>query len=325
MAKQPKKKTRVRKKTRVQKKPVQKRRAKKTLKRSNLKKNIFIVLGVVLLISMVAFGYFLGQYHTNSKHDTMLKSDKDIKPDKINPLFDDLSAIKVKSSEIKKEPSLKKNIDSQKDTKKVKITQKQEVKKSEIIALADRSEKPKLVIIIDDVFKKSQLRDIQALKMKITPSIFPPFALSMKSHTLARGLKHYMIHLPMESGKKKFNAQFKTLKTSFSKTQIEERVKELRKLFPTARYVNNHTGSVFTNDYQAMYTLYAALRKEGFVFVDSRTIGSTKVRKIAMSLCLSVTSIIRVDIILNAATAMIKTSKIKIIRFSISTARNQLR
>jgi polysaccharide deacetylase 2 family uncharacterized protein YibQ len=102
----------------------------------------------------------------------------------------------------------------------------------------------------------------------------------MTSHHLAKGLEHYMIHLPMESGSAQFNKQTKTLITTFSKEQIEARVKELRVLFPTARYINNHTGSVFTDNYAAMQTLYTALRKEGFVFVDSRTIASTKVPQI---------------------------------------------
>jgi uncharacterized protein len=149
--------------------------------------------------------------------------------------------------------------------------------------LADQVGKPKLVIIIDDVSTQSQLEQILSTGLKITPSIFPPSQRSMTSHHLAKGLKHYMIHLPMESGSTQFNTQTKTLITSFSKAQIEKRVKEIRTLFPSARYVNNHTGSVFTDDYDAMRTLYIALRKEGFVFVDSRTIASTKVPQISQS------------------------------------------
>jgi len=141
--------------------------------------------------------------------------------------------------------------------------------------------KAKLVIIIDDVSNVRQLRQIQSLGIPVTPSIFPPSALSMKSHRLARGLKHYMIHLPMESGSRQFNRQYKTLKISFSRAQMEARMREIRKLFPTARYINNHTGSVFTSNSRAMSMLYGIMRKEGFVFIDSRTIGTTKVKKIA--------------------------------------------
>jgi len=84
----------------------------------------------------------------------------------------------------------------------------------------------------------------------------------------------------MQSGKV-YDKQYGTLKITDSKEKMEARVKEIRKLFPTARYVNNHTGSAFTDDYKAMEILYSILRKEGFIFVDSRTTASTKVRKIA--------------------------------------------
>ena len=89
-----------------------------------------------------------------------------------------------------------------------------------------------------------------------------------------------MVHLPMQSGKA-YDKQYGTLKITDTKEKMEARVKEVRRLFPTARYVNNHTGSAFTDNYKAMETLYGLLRKEGFVFVDSRTIATTKVRKIA--------------------------------------------
>jgi len=224
-------------------------------KNSNFKKNIFTVLGLFLMISMVSFGYFLGYNETVNSQTSIAQTEKS----KSYPLLQE----RVKEEKVvNKEAVLK-------------------VKKQKDITLAYGTKKPKLAIIIDDVSTRSQLNTIQATGIKVTPSIFPPSKLSMSSHTLAVGLKYYMIHLPMESGSLKFNTQYKTLTRRLSKEQIEARVKELRKLFPTARYINNHTGSVFTGDYHAMQRLYGALRKEGFVFVDSRTISSTKVPKIA--------------------------------------------
>ncbi len=146
--------------------------------------------------------------------------------------------------------------------------------------LAYRGAKPKLVIIIDDVTSPKQLAAIRALPIKVTPSLFPPYALSKSNHTLAKGLKHYMIHLPMESGKA-YDKQSGTIRVSDSEETMRARAKELRKLFPAARYVNNHTGSVFTKNEPAMKRLYEALRNEGFVFVDSRTAAKTTVQKIA--------------------------------------------
>lgn len=149
------------------------------------------------------------------------------------------------------------------------------------IALAYRGERPRLVIIIDDVHTQAQLKAIRTLPFHVTPSIFPPYTLAKHSNRLAEGLKHYMIHLPMESGSAQFNAQTKTLMRSFSRSQMRQRVKELRYLFPNAVYINNHTGSIFTSNYRAMKQLYDLLKAEGFVFVDSFTVGSSKVKKIA--------------------------------------------
>ncbi len=143
--------------------------------------------------------------------------------------------------------------------------------------------RPRLVIIIDDIAHARQLKAIRALPWHITPSIFPPSEISTSSPRLARHLKHYMIHLPMQSGSQAMNRMKGMLFANASAAAIEARVKEIRRLFPTAKYVNNHTGSVFTANTKAMKTLYAQLRKRGFSFVDSRTTAKSVVRPIARS------------------------------------------
>ena len=144
-----------------------------------------------------------------------------------------------------------------------------------------RSQTPRLVIIIDDVSHKRQLDAIRALPYHITPSIFPPSELSATSHHLADSLKHFMVHLPMESKSAAMNRMRGMLFTRFSPAKVQARVDEIRRLFPRAKYINNHTGSVFTSNYKAMKQLYGMLRQKGFAFVDSRTTGRTVVRKIA--------------------------------------------
>ncbi len=290
----PSKKTNSKSSTR--KTPIKKRTRRNTTKGSTLKKGIFIVLGVFLMISMVIFGYFLGQHDLVKGQMPRVQTYKTDTLDSKKKLLEDLSKIKIEKSRQKQEvsaqkkPKAEKNASTkplfQKEVYEEKVVKKVEVPKITIAKnsiSSDTIHKPKLVIIIDDVSTRHQLNSIQATGLKITPSIFPPSERSMTSHRLAEGLEHYMIHLPMESGSTQFNKQTKTLITTFSKEEIEARVKELRALFSTARYINNHTGSVFTDNYAAMHTLYTALRKEGFVFVDSRTIASTKVPKITES------------------------------------------
>jgi len=268
--------------------PLRKSRRKSSTKTSNFKKHMMVFLGVFLMISMLSFGFFLGQNEKENKN-TQSFFVKKLLPH-TETIEKNFSKNQTKNPEngVEKEPSVvvaahleTKVISEASDTvEKFEKKVPSQAKKTKPAVLAYRGKKPKLVIIIDDVSSAKQLASIRSLAMKVTPSIFPPYERSKSNHKLAQGLEHYMIHLPMQSGKA-YDKQYATLRVTDSGEKMEARVKELRRLFPTARYVNNHTGSVFTDNYNAMQMLYTALRKEGFVFVDSRTIGSTKIPKIA--------------------------------------------
>jgi len=205
-------------------------------------------------------------------------------------LLDDLAKLKVRKAKknVKKIVAREVLKKSRKPIAKVKQKEKERIfpkhKEKTNTALAYRGKKPRLVIIIDDVHTRGQIEAIKKLGLNITPSIFPPYTLSKHSNQLAKQVSHYMIHLPMESRNKQFNKQTKTLMTRFTNEQIVDRVMEIRQLFPHAKYINNHTGSVFTSDYKAMKKLYIALKLEGFVFVDSFTVASSKVNHIAHEL-----------------------------------------
>lgn len=250
-------------------------------KKSNSKKNFIIVIAVFLMIGFVIFGYQLGQNskkrHIDNDHIESAYTTKQ--------LLNDLVKMQRQKSKETQPPEPKKVVHRVLPKvikpEPIKKIEKKSKKVPSKVRLATAGEKPRLVIIIDDISRKSQLNAIKNTGVKLTPAIFPPSELSMTSHHLARASKHSMIHLPMESGSKQFNSQYKTLLTHFDKDQIEQRVKELRKLFPYTKYINNHTGSVFTSDARVMGTLYHALRKEGFIFVDSRTAATTKVKGIA--------------------------------------------
>ncbi|MFT7880290.1 MAG: divergent polysaccharide deacetylase family protein [Sulfurimonas sp.] len=274
-------------------------------KKSTWKKDIMIFSTVILMITMVVLGYFIGRSEAAVEPDPnglLLKSVSDNQA-----LFESLERVKKERAlkEQKREAALelkrkkkraaeqreaerkkaaledKKREKEQKDLeKRSAVSYPTEIVKVEKVISASEKVKPKLVIIIDDVSSRSQLQRIRATGLKLTPSIFPPYRLSPSNHKLAEGLTHYMIHLPMESGKV-FDNQAKTLMVKDSPERVEARVRELRVLFPKAQFVNNHTGSVFTSNYLAMERLYHALIKEGFVFVDSRTISTTKVPQIA--------------------------------------------
>jgi len=254
-------------------------------KKRNHKKHFITVFTVFLMIGFVIFGYHLGQENLNSNVHEETEDEYYESSYTTKQLLADLTKMQHQKPKVTPSPEPKKVVQKvrlkAKEPKPVQEVKKEIKKPQPKVRMAALDKKPKLVIIIDDISKESQLRIIKQTGLKLTPAIFPPSELSMISHHLASDLKHSMVHLPMESSSKQFNSQYKTLHTHFDKKQIVQRAKELRKLFPYAKYVNNHTGSVFTSDTWAMGTLYEALRNEGFIFVDSRTVAHSKVRQIA--------------------------------------------
>ncbi len=138
---------------------------------------------------------------------------------------------------------------------------------------------PELVIIIDDVAWRSQLAAIQKLPFRVTPSIFPPAAGHPDTPKMAERLKHFMIHLPMEAIHFD-HPEKETLSVKDDRKRIARRLYNIRRWFPRARFINNHTGSRFTSDPKAMERFMAEASKQGYLFVDSRTTPGTVVPKV---------------------------------------------
>jgi len=253
----------------------QKKRNSKTAKRYSAKKKrksrkksqgirkIFLPIFIVLFMAgaLIGLGYCLGSCWS----------------EKSTPAAHKVKAEEKKKVSEKHKPAERKSVPVKKNLK----SENRSVEYFSKVQLAYRGEKPKLAIIIDDVHTKEQLRAVTTLPFPVTPSIFPPYTQSPHTHRLATQAVHYMVHLPMESGNVKYDRQSKTLKTTFSLKEMRRRMHELRKLFPRAYYMNNHTGSRFTENVTAMRKLYRAMREEGFTFIDSVTTGKSKVKEIA--------------------------------------------
>ena len=138
--------------------------------------------------------------------------------------------------------------------------------------------KPKLAIIMDDIIEAGQIAKIKKLPIAVTPSIFPPNAKNQNTPSLSNGFKSFSIHLPLEA--LNYTDELKTIKTDATYEEIERSVAKLRNDFPNAKFINNHTGSKFTGDENAMNLLIRALFRYDFYFVDSRTIGKTAVKSV---------------------------------------------
>ena len=133
----------------------------------------------------------------------------------------------------------------------------------------------KLAIIIDDVSYSRDVRAIESTGLLMTMSFLPPSPRHPDSAELAKGEGHYMVHLPLEA--LDYNHEEpNTLHVGDSVDTMAKRIEELKRLYPGVRYMNNHTGSKFTADSEAMERLIGILKQQGIQFVDSRTTAQTK-------------------------------------------------
>lgn len=212
----------------------------------------------------------------------------EIKPQNFEVKIDQNKSIekkeKFKSENTKVEPAKKAENLTTKKIEKTKYEEKN-IKKDSFEAVpftpnASIKGRAKLVIVIDDVATFEHASMIKSLGLKITPSIFPATKTHPDTPNIARTFEFYMIHLPMQA--KHFDSpEIGTLTINESFESMHEKIKKIRKDFPRAKYTNNHTGSRFTSDFDAMDKAYRALIEQGFVFVDSKTIAQTAVARAA--------------------------------------------
>lgn len=138
-----------------------------------------------------------------------------------------------------------------------------------------KSNKPKLAIIIDDISTFYHAKKIKSLGLKITPSIFPISQNYPQTISVAREFKFYMIHLPLEAINYPYQEK-NTLKVGDSIEKINKQIAKIRSDFPSAIYINNHTGSKFTSDYSSMKILFNSLKTYKMIFIDSYTTKESK-------------------------------------------------
>lgn len=132
----------------------------------------------------------------------------------------------------------------------------------------------KLVIIIDDITLKSQVDDIVNIGYPINLALMPPTYVHPQSAAISHGLKHYMVHLPLQANAFELEEE-NTLHIGDSYDKIDSRIAKIKELFPNAKYINNHTGSKFSQDKNSTDKLLKAIAKYNFSFLDSKTIGNS--------------------------------------------------
>ena len=270
---------------------------------------IINIIAILIILAIVTIGYFYNDNEVDSTNDnkTILEKNTDTQskiatiPNKKATYKEQINSLEIqfaKQNNIKIEPIQKINKPytkftyeepTQKDMNNIEhIVNKidiPEINKIEYIK-KERVEqeifekqknidkfltnKPKLIIIIDDVTARWQINEIKNIGYKINMAFLPPTKNHKNSAKIIKDLKQYMIHLPLQASDFKYEEE-NTLHITDSLIRIDARVEALKKLYPKAKYINNHTGSKFTSNPQAMDKLLKVIKKYNFNFIDSRT------------------------------------------------------
>jgi polysaccharide deacetylase 2 family uncharacterized protein YibQ len=246
------------------------KKRKKTSKKTKTNKLKYLIFALILIIFSLSFfiiGIVIGQNsvdHTIKKKNNLIANLEK----KINKL----------SKELNKKETINYSYTLPSEIEDYKNANKNKPKKENITNLPKiKTNKPKLVIILDDVSFSYQVKAIKNIPFKITPSFFPPTKVHPNTPIYAKEFKDYMVHVPMEAMNFP-HPEPKTMNINWNYIQIKKRIDEIKKWFPDAEFINNHTGSKFTANLQSMKLLFEALKEDNLGFVDSRTTPYSKAR-----------------------------------------------
>jgi polysaccharide deacetylase 2 family uncharacterized protein YibQ len=143
---------------------------------------------------------------------------------------------------------------------------------------------PRIAIIMDDMGTNTLYwDDIFSMSYPITLSVFPHQPYSEKIARRAHGEGYdVMLHLPMEPiDYKNHNPGPGVLLVSMTDDELKEVFLSDLSEVPYVTGINNHMGSLLTQDREAMEVILEEIKKRGLFFVDSRTTPDTIAYKTA--------------------------------------------
>jgi polysaccharide deacetylase 2 family uncharacterized protein YibQ len=146
------------------------------------------------------------------------------------------------------------------------------------------SPKAKVAIIIDDVgYNPSLIRDIAKIPIPLTWAFLPytPYIKECLEEAKMHGVE-IMLHLPLEPLDPARNPGPGVIRHNWSEAEIEEQLNRDLDTIPGAVGLNNHMGSLGTQDPHLMDCLLRLIRKKRMFFIDSMTSPNSIAEKYAM-------------------------------------------
>jgi polysaccharide deacetylase 2 family uncharacterized protein YibQ len=137
----------------------------------------------------------------------------------------------------------------------------------------------RVAIILDDGGYGGAHSDqiLETLDPALTLAILPntPFGAETATRGAARGFE-IMLHMPMETHANGANVFPGEITTAMTAEEIQANTRAAIAQIPGLKGINNHTGSKFTSDAEAMRSCLAVVKELGLYFVDSRTIAASR-------------------------------------------------
>lgn len=137
--------------------------------------------------------------------------------------------------------------------------------------------RPRIVVVIDDLgVDRARSAQIIRLPGPLTAA-FLPYAYDLPGQTqAAKATGHeLMVHVPMEPKNPDLYAGPDAMLVGADERQLKQRLDSILGRFDSYVGINNHMGSLFTEDQRGMAVVMAALKQRGLLFLDSRTTNHT--------------------------------------------------
>jgi len=151
-------------------------------------------------------------------------------------------------------------------------------------AAVRKGERKKIAILIDDIgYDPGALRRLLAIEAPLAFSVLPHLPHSRSSaEAVHRAGKEVLLHLPMEPhGYPDRDPGRGALFASMTAREIRKTLAEDVQSVPHAEGVNNHMGSKFMEEREALRVVFDVLKGKGLYFVDSVTTEASSARELA--------------------------------------------
>jgi polysaccharide deacetylase 2 family uncharacterized protein YibQ len=153
-----------------------------------------------------------------------------------------------------------------------------------VVKKPEDSRKAKVAILIDDVgYNLPIIKQIAGIPIPLTWAVLPysPYAKECLAEASKKNFE-IILHLPLESIDETMNPGPGVLRHNLSEMEIEGQLNQDLNTVPGAIGVNNHMGSLGTQDPYLMACLMKIIGEKGLFFIDSRTTAASVAEQYAL-------------------------------------------